>query len=48
MPQEAKGMSKKARIITGVIAGIAAVVAGLIAIDKFLIDYDFDLGYLDE
>lgn len=48
MPQETKGMSKKVWIITGVIAGIAAIVAGLFAIDKLLIDYDFDLGYLDE
>ena len=41
-------MSKKVWVITGVVAGIAAIVAGLFAIDKFLIDYDFDLGYLDE
>lgn len=48
MPREVKGMSKKAWIITGVVAGIAAIIAGLFAIDKFLIDDDFDLGYLDE
>lgn len=48
MPREVKGMNKKAWIITGVIAGIAAIIAGLFAIDKFLIDDDFDLGNLDE
>ena len=48
MSREVKGMSKKVCVITGVVAGIAAIIAGLFAIDKFLIDDNFDLGNLNE